>query len=61
MLRNERIIARVKERVHKSVVRPAIMYAAEAWAAKRARVKELEVAEMRMLTFMCALTKHKHS
>ena len=34
--------------VHKTVVRPAMMYGAETWAVKKAQAKKLDVAEMRM-------------
>ncbi len=57
VLCDKRISARVKGKVYKSVVRPAMMYGAETWAVKRAQVKKLEVAEMRMLRFMCGVTK----
>ena len=34
------------------VVRPAMMYGAETWAVKNAQGKKLDVAEMRMLSWM---------
>ena len=40
---------RVKGKVSKIVVRPAMMYGAETWAVKKAQEKKLDVAEMRML------------
>ena len=39
-------------KVYRTVVRPALMYGAETWA-----LTKLEVAEMRMLRWMCAVTK----
>ena len=33
------------------------MYGAETWALKKAQEKKLEVAEMRMLRWMCVVTK----
>ena len=33
------------------------MYGAETWALKKAQEKKLEVAEMRMLRWMCGVTK----
>ena len=39
---------RVKRKVYKTVVRPAMMYGAETWAVKKAQEKKLDVAEMRM-------------
>ncbi len=38
--------------MYKTVVRPAMMYGAETWAVKKAQEKKLDVAEMRMLTWM---------
>ena len=40
-----------------TVVRPALMYGAEAWALKKTQEKNFEVAEMRMLRWMCGVTK----
>ena len=38
-------------------VRPALMYGEETWALKKAQENKLEVAEMRMLRWMCGVTK----
>ena len=46
---------RVKWKVYKTVVRPAMMYSAETWAVKKAQEKKLDVAEMRIL--MSGVTK----
>ena len=46
---------RVKGKVYKTVVRPAMMYSAEIWAVKEAQEKKLDVAEMRIL--MSGVTK----
>ena len=48
---------KVKGKVYRTVVRPALMYGAETWALKKAQEKKLEVAEMRMLRWMCGVTK----
>ncbi len=48
---------RVKGKVYKTVVRPAMMYGAETWAVKKAHEKKLDVAEMRMLRWMSGVTK----
>ena len=48
---------RVKGKVYKTVVRPAMMYGAETWAVKKAQEKKLDVAEMRMLRWMSGVTK----
>ena len=44
-------------KVYRTVVRPALMYGAVTWALKKAQEKKLEVAEMRMLRWMCGVTK----
>ena len=51
------ISLRVKGKVYKTVVRPAMMYGAETWAVKKAQEKKLDVAEMRMLRWMSGVTK----
>ena len=40
-----------------NVVRPAVMYRAETWVLKKAQERKLEVAEMRMLQWMCGVTR----
>ena len=47
----------IKGKVYRTVARPALMYGAETRALKNAQEKKLEVAEMRMLRWMCAVTK----
>ena len=57
ILCDRRISLRVKGKVYKTVVRPAMMYGAETWAVKKAQEKKLDVAEMRMLRWMSGVTK----
>ena len=57
ILCDRRISFRVKGKVYKTVVRPAIVYGAETWAVKKAQEKKLDVAEMRMLRWMSGVTK----
>ena len=57
ILCDRRISLRVKGKVYKTVVRPAMMYSAETWAVKKAQEKLQEVAEMRMLRWMSGVTK----
>ena len=45
----------VKGKVHKTDVRPAMMYSAETWAVKKAQEKKLDVGEMRIM--MSGVTK----
>ena len=46
-----------REGVQKNAVRPAMMYGSETWGIKKAQEKEMTVAEMRMLHWMCRVTK----
>ena len=57
ILCDRRIRLRVKGKVYKTVVRPAMMYGAETCAAKKAQEKKLDVAEIRMLRWMNGVTK----
>ena len=57
ILCDRRIILRVKGKVYKTVVRPAMMYGAETWAVKKAQEKKLDVAEMRMFRWMSGVSK----
>ena len=52
----KKISLRVKGKVYKTVVRPAMMYGAEIWAVKKAQEKKLDVAEMRMLRWMSGVS-----
>ena len=57
ILCDRRISLRVKGKVYKTVVKPAMVYGAETWAVKKAQEKKLDVAEMRMLRWMSGVTK----
>ena len=57
ILCDTKISARVKGKVYKTVVRPAMIYGAETWPIKKAQEKRLEVTEMRMLRWMCGVTR----
>ena len=54
---NRRLPARVKEKVYSSVVRPAMVYELEGLAGTKKQVKEMEVAEMKMLRFAMGVTR----
>ena len=47
----------VKGKLHKVVVRPAILYSTETLAVTQRMEKKLEVAEMRMLRFECGINR----
>ena len=57
VLCDRRMNVKINGNVYRTVVRPALMYGAETWALKKAQKKKLEVAEMRMLRWMCGVTK----
>ncbi|XP_068238578.1 uncharacterized protein [Palaemon carinicauda] len=52
-----KIRVKLEDRVHRKIVRPAMMYGAETWAIKKTEEKKLDVAEMRMLRWMCEVTR----
>ena len=54
---DKRLPARVKEKVCSSVVRPAMVYGLETVTVTKKQVKEMEVAEMKMLRFAMGVTR----
>ena len=50
----------LKETVYKTVVRPALLYGAVTWATTRVQEARLEVNEVRMLRWMCGVTRRDH-
>ena len=48
---------KLKGKVYKTEVRPALLYGAETWATTRGQEARLEVNEMRMLRWMCGETR----
>ena len=57
VLCDRRMNMKIKGKVYRTVVRPALMYGAETWALKKAKENKLEVAEMRMVRWMCGVMK----
>ena len=57
VLCDKKISARLKGKVYKTAVRPAMTYGSETWAIKKAQEKRMDVAEMRMLRWMCGVTR----
>ena len=47
----------IRRKVFRTVVRPTLVYGAETLALKKGLDKKLDVAEMRMLRWMCGVTK----
>ena len=48
---------KIKGKVYRTVVIPALMNGAETWALKKAQETKLDVAEMRVLRWLCGVTK----
>ena len=57
VLCDRKVPLKVKGKYYKVAVRPALLYGSECWAVKHNHVKKMEVAEMRMLRWMCGLTR----
>ena len=57
VLCDRRMNAMIKGKVYRTVVKPTLMYGAEKRAFKKAQEHKLDVAEMRMLRWMCGVTK----
>ena len=54
---DKRVPVRLKGRVHKSVVRPAMTYGLEAAPMKKTEENKLDVTEMKMLRWMSGVTR----
>ena len=54
---DKRVPVRLKGKIHKSVVRPALMYGLETAPIKKTEEKKLDVAEMKMLRWMAGVTR----
>ena len=52
-----RMPVKLKGKVYKMVVRPALLYGTETWATTRGQEARLEVNETRMLRWMCGMTR----
>ena len=48
---------KLKGKFHRTVVRPAMLYGTETASMRKMDEKKLDVAEMRMLRWMCGMTK----
>ena len=57
VLCDRRMKVKIKGKVNKTIVRPEMVYGAETWAVKKAHEKKMEVAEMKMLHWMCGVTR----
>ena len=57
MLYDRRMPVKLKGKVYKTVVRPAMMYGMEATPIKKVNEKRMNVAEMKMLGWMSGVTR----
>uniref|UniRef100_A0A3B3I9A4 ribonuclease H n=1 Tax=Oryzias latipes TaxID=8090 RepID=A0A3B3I9A4_ORYLA len=57
VLCDRRVSARLKGKVYKTVVRPALLYGLETVAVRQIQEDDLEVAEMKMLRFSLGVTR----
>jgi hypothetical protein len=48
---------KLKDKFYRTAIRPVMMYGAECWATKGQHVKEMSVAEIRMLRWICGHTR----
>ena len=51
---------KLKGKVYKTVVRPALLYGAKTWATTRGQEARLELNDVRMLRWMCGVTRSDH-
>ena len=56
----DKMSARLKAKVYKSMVRPVLLYGAETWATKETDMKLLEKTEMRMLRCIRGVSLKAH-
>jgi hypothetical protein len=49
---------RLKGKFYRTAIRPALLYGTECWAVKHCHVQKMNVAEMRMLRWMCGHTRN---
>ncbi|XP_063616952.1 uncharacterized protein LOC134790099 [Cydia splendana] len=54
---DRRIPLRLKGLVYKCIIRPVLLYGAETWPVLGRHVQELSVTEMKMLRWMCGVTR----
>ena len=57
VLCDKKIPLRLKGKFHRTVIRPAMLYGTETASLKKTEEKRMDVAEMRMLRWMCGVTR----
>ncbi|KAJ0549970.1 hypothetical protein HanRHA438_Chr07g0302501 [Helianthus annuus] len=57
ILCDKRFPDKLKGKFYRVAIRPSMLYGTECWAIKKIHARKLEVAEMRMLRWMCGHTR----
>ncbi|PHT58230.1 hypothetical protein CQW23_00593 [Capsicum baccatum] len=57
VLCDKKVPPKLKGKFYRMVVRPAMLYGAECWPVKNSHIQKMKVAEMRMLRWMCGMTR----
>ncbi|PHT83219.1 hypothetical protein T459_11662 [Capsicum annuum] len=57
ILCDKKVPPKLKGKLYRVAVRPAMLYGAECWPVKNSHVQKLKVAEMRMLHWICGITR----
>ena len=57
VLCDRRLSSRLKGKIFKTVVRPAMTYGTETWAIKKSHERRMDVAEMKMLRWAQGVTR----
>ena len=57
VLCDKRMLVKLKGKVYRTVVRPAMLHGAETWDTTKRHESRIEVNEMRMLRWMCGVTR----
>jgi hypothetical protein len=57
VLCDPRVPLKLKCKFYRTAIRPVMLYGVECWSTKRRRVQQLNVAEMRMLRWICGHTR----
>ena len=59
-MRRKKAPIKLKDKVHKTVIKPTMTYGAECWAVRKKDENRLHVAEMRMLRWIRGKTRKDH-
>ncbi|PHT29317.1 hypothetical protein CQW23_31084 [Capsicum baccatum] len=57
VLCDKKVSPKLKGKFYRMVVRPAMLYGAECWPVKNSHIQKMKVAEMRMLRWICGMTR----